>query len=109
MREEPTALADLVQSATVRDISPIVALSRRSELPVIHPPETDILPSVVLHSSSSGLGQVCPHSKPVGCQQAFERTAEPSGQGSFPVDGPVEHGATPDLLDQPGQIAGVAG
>lgn len=30
--------AELVQSATVRDVLPIVALSRRSQLPVIHPP-----------------------------------------------------------------------
>jgi hypothetical protein len=63
------------------------------QLPIIHPTETDLLPSVVLHSSSSGLGQVCFRSEPVGSQQTFERTAEPSGQGPFAVDGPVEHGA----------------
>jgi hypothetical protein len=72
-------------------------------------PETDLLLSVVLHSSSSGLGQVCLCSEPVGCEQTFERTAEPSGQGPFAVDGPVEHGAPVDLLDEPGQIGGVAG
>jgi hypothetical protein len=42
-------------------------------------PETDLLPLVVLHSSSSGLWQVCLRSEPVGSQQTFERTAEPRG------------------------------
>ena len=44
----------------------------------------------------------------VGGEQRTQVAAEPAGEGAFAVDGPGEHGAVIGLLDQTGELGGVA-
>ncbi len=45
----------------------------------------------------------------IGAKEGFEILAHPIGESSLAEDGPVQHGAAVDLLDQAGEFGGVAG
>lgn len=45
----------------------------------------------------------------VGREEGFEIAANPGGDGALPIDGPGEHGAAVDVLDEAGEFGGVTG
>jgi hypothetical protein len=42
-------------------------------------------------------------------EQGLERAANPRGERPLAIDGPVEHGAAVDLLEEASEFSGVAG
>jgi len=41
-------------------------------------------------------------------EERFEVAADPARQRAFAEDGPIEHGPAVDLLDEAGELGGVA-
>ena len=44
----------------------------------------------------------------VGLEQRLKLAADPGGHRAFAIDGPGQHGATVDVLDEPGELRRIA-